>query len=52
MSKLTYFALGAVAGAAAVYLVKKYYPDLTKEQIEAHLAELIAKIRQEHAQGN
>lgn len=52
MSKFTYFALGAVAGAAAVYLVKKYYPDLTKEQIEAHLEELLAKIRKSNVEGN
>lgn len=52
MSRLTYFALGAVAGATAVYLVKKYFPELTKEQLANDIAEMIAKKREEHAPGN
>ncbi len=52
MKKLFYFTLGALAGAAAVHFVKKYYPDLTKAQIEAQLEELLAKIRKSDVEGN
>jgi len=52
MKKLFYFALGALTGAAAVHFVKKYYPDLTKAQIEAQLEELLAKIRKNNVEGN
>lgn len=52
MKKFTCFAMGALAGAAAVYFVKKYYPDLTRAEIEARLEELLEKIRKENVEGN
>ena len=52
MKRLFYFALGTLTGVAAVHFVKKYYPELTREEIERRLAELLAKIKENHAEGN
>jgi len=52
MKKFTCFALGALAGAAAYYLVKKHYPNLTRAEIEARLEELLAKIRSSNVEGD